>query len=155
MTQPNRLFLSRVRMSRRLQSECGAPTTYLIARWQTMVFHRIEAKRNFSCIWWRLAPWQIDGWCERGMCRCQARSSQWRGTSAVTWGNRHLSLMRFPGGVKPQWQLFTQSVSCGMRAGCRGGSSDASSSVVWSTRHFLALRPSARRRHSIKLSRRW
>ena len=34
------------------------------------------------------------------------------------------------------------------------GSSDASSSVVWSTRHFLALRPSARRRHSIKLSRR-
>ena len=32
MTQPNRLLLSRVRMSRRLQSECGAQTTYLIAR---------------------------------------------------------------------------------------------------------------------------
>ena len=70
-------------------------------------------------------------------------------------GERHLSLTSFPGGVKPQWRLYTQSVSCGMRAGCRGGSSDASSSVVWSTRHFLALRLSARRRHSIKLSRRW
>ena len=102
-----------------------------------------------------LAPWQIDGWCERVKCRCQARSSQWRGTSAVTWEKRHPSLMSFPGGVKPQWRLFTQSVSCGTRAGYRGGSSDASSSVVWSTRHFLASRPSARRRHSIKLSRRW
>ena len=95
-----------------------------------------------------------DRRCERGMCHCQARSSQWRGISAVTWENRHLSLMSFPGGVKPQWRLFTQSVRCGMRAGCRGGSSDASSSVVWSTRHFLALRLSARRRRSTKLSRR-
>ena len=31
----------------------------------------------------------------------------------------------------------------------------ASSSVVWSTRHFLASRLSARRRHSTKLSRLW
>ena len=69
---------------------CGAQTTYLIARWQMMVFHRIEAKRSFSCIWWGQAPWQIDGWCERGMCRCQARSSQWRGISAATWEKRHL-----------------------------------------------------------------
>ena len=52
MTQPNKLWLSRVRMSRRLQSECGAPTTYLIVRWQLMVFHKIEAKRSSSCIWW-------------------------------------------------------------------------------------------------------
>ena len=66
MTQPNRLWQSRARMSRRLQSECGAPTTYLIVRWQLMVFQRIEAKRSFSCIWWGLVLWQIDGWCERG-----------------------------------------------------------------------------------------
>ena len=40
------------------------------------------------------------------MCHCQARSSQWRGISAVTWEKRHPSLMSFPGGVKPQWRLF-------------------------------------------------
>ena len=89
------------------------------------VFHRALAADGFSQNRGKeellmhlvgLAPWQIDGWCERGMCRCQARSSQWRGISAVTWEERHLSLTSFPGGVKPQWRLFTQSVSCGMRA---------------------------------------
>ena len=73
--------------------------------------------------------------------RCQAKSSQWRGISAATWEKRHPSLMSFPKGVKPQWRLFTQLVSCGTRAGCRGDSNVASSSVVWSTRHFLASRP--------------
>ena len=35
-----------VRMSRRLQSECGAQTTYLIARWQSMVFSQNRGKEE-------------------------------------------------------------------------------------------------------------
>ena len=92
---------------------------------------------------------------EGQVSRCQAKSSQWRGISAATWEKRHPSLMSSPGGVKPQWRLFTQLVSCGMRAGCRGDSNVASSSVVWSTRHCLASSLSARRRHNTKLSRLW
>ena len=127
-------------MSRRLQSECGAPTTYLIARWQTMVFHRIEAKRNFSCIWWGLAPWQIDGWCERGQVSLPGRVvTAARHLGSHPGGKRH-ELPR-PVVVREQGIVEAQAL--------------LSSSVVWSTRHFLALRPSARRRHSIKLSRRW
>ena len=55
MTQPNRLWQSRARMFRRWQSEFSAPMTYLIARWQLVVFHRTEGKRSSSCIWWERA----------------------------------------------------------------------------------------------------
>ena len=124
-------------------------------RWQLMVFHRTVGKRSSSCIWWEWALSQIVVWCVTARFRCQAKSSQWRGISAASWEKRHPSLMSSPGGVKPQWRLSTQLVSCGTRAGCRGDSNVASSSVVWSTRHFLASRLSVRRSHSTKLSRLW
>ena len=130
MTQPNRLWRSRARTFRRWQSEFSAPMTYLIVRWQLMVFHRTEGKRSSSCIWWERALSQIVVWCVMARFRCQAKSSQWRGISAATWEKRHPSLMSSPGGVKPQWRLFTQLVSCGTRAGCRGDSNVASASVV-------------------------
>ena len=58
---------------------------YLIARWQTMVFHRIEAKRNLSCIW--LLGRSTVG--ARGSSvACQARSSQWRGTLGSHLGEK-------------------------------------------------------------------
>ena len=77
MTQPNRLWQSRARTFRRWQSEFSAPMMFLIVRWQLMVFHRIEAKRSFSCTWWETGSLADRRLVRDGqVSRCQAKSSQ-------------------------------------------------------------------------------
>ena len=85
----------------------------LMEHYRLMGSHRTEGKRSPSCIWWERAPLQIVVWCVMARFRCQGRSSQLRGTWAVTWG-KGIPLTSSPGGGKPR--LSTRSVSCGTRA---------------------------------------